>query len=74
MDPLACLFVGSHLDVRVDQAATLLRGSSRISARSAIEGLHGPGRVLRCRNPGEDPEYSGETISENVRLVCLSFH
>src|SRR5207249_75473 len=47
---------------------------STLSARSAMESLHGLGGVLRCRNPREDPEYSGETISENVRLVCLNFH
>src|SRR6266566_3950932 len=38
-----------------------------------MESLHGLGGVLRCRNPREDPEYSGETNSESVRLVCLSF-
>ena len=73
MDRFSCLFVGSHLDVRVDQAATLLRGSSTLSARSAIETLHGTGTRLGCRNSIEDPEYSGETNSESVRLVCLSF-
>ncbi len=29
--------------------------------------------MLRCRNPREDPEYSGETVSETVRVVCAYF-
>jgi len=72
MDRFSCLFVGFHLEVRADLGATLFRGSSRISAGSAIEGLHGPGRVLRCRNPREGREYSSETVAEDVRLVCLN--
>src|SRR6266581_3429009 len=38
-----------------------------------MESLHGLGGVLRCRNPREDPEYSGETVSETVRVVCVYF-
>ena len=74
MDRLSCLFVGIHLEVRVDLGATLLVSLSTVLGRiPAIETLHGTGTRLRCRNPREDPEYSGETDSENVRLVCLGF-
>src|SRR5439155_12476754 len=74
MDRLSCLFVGIHLEVRVCLGATLLVGLSTVLGRiPAIETLHGTGRVLRCRNPREDPEYSGETVSETVRLVCAYF-
>ena len=38
-----------------------------------MESLHGLGGVLRCRNPREDPEYSGETVTEIVRVLCLNF-
>ena len=74
MDRLSCLFVGFHLEVRVDLGATLLVGLSTLLGRiPAIETLHGTGTRLRCRNPREDPEYSSETVTENVRLVCLGF-
>ncbi len=75
MDRLSRLFVGGHRNVRVDLVATLLLGLSTVLGRiPAIETLHGTGTRLGCRNSREDPEYSGETISENVRLVCLNFH
>ena len=74
MDRLSCLFVGFHLEVRVDLGATLLVGLSTVLGRiPAIETLHETGTMLRCRNPREDREYSAETNSESVRLVCLSF-
>ena len=74
MDRLSCLFAGVHLEVRVDLGATLLVGLSTVLGRvPAIDTLHGTGTRLRCRKTREDPEYSGETNAENVRLVCLGF-
>ena len=62
-----CLFVGSPPDTREGLGATLLVGLSTVLGRiPAIETLHGTGTRLRCRNPREDPEYSGETNSESV--------
>src|SRR6266571_7537022 len=74
MDRLSCLFVGVHLEVRVGLVATLLVGLSTVLGRTpAIETLHGTGTRLRCRKTREDPENSGETVSETVRVVCAYF-
>src|SRR6266571_8930030 len=74
MDRLSCLFVGVHLEVRVGLVATLLVGLSTVLGRvPAIETSHGTGTRLGCRNSREDPEYSGETVSETVRIVCAYF-
>ena len=52
----------------------MLVGLSTVLGRiPAIETLHETRTRLRCRNPREDPEYSGETNAENVRLVCVYF-